>query len=126
MSKGQTSLLSGNGGGSSSFKPLPVTSSTRSAATVTGTAWTKLIGTPKSGRHGVLVWNSSPTLQLVGKIVGVGASAPGDSALTDGDFALAPRQSVLLELSDGFDLYGINDSGASTVLTAVCTEVARS
>lgn len=126
MSKGQTSLLSGASGGSTTLRPSPFVASTRSATTITGSAWTKLVATPRAGRAAVFVWNASATFQLVGKMVAVGASAPTGSSVADGDFALAPRQSVLLELGDGFDLFALNDSGAGTGSTAVCNEVARS
>jgi hypothetical protein len=125
MSKGQTSMLSG-GSASGTFRALPVTSVTRSSASVTGSGWTKVIASPRSGRAGVLVWNASASLQAVGKIVAANATAPSGGILTDGDFALAPRQSVLLELGPQFDLYAINESGATTTSTVVCTEVVRS
>ena len=125
MSKGATTVQSGASTSASIKRFVPFASSTRTQANLSGTAWTKLIATPRAGRDSAWVWNSSATLQMVCKMVAVGGSAPTGSTLTDGDFAMSPRQSVQLDLGDGLDLYGINDSGAATASVAVCNEVMR-
>lgn len=121
MSKGVTMAASGGGGDGG-----PVRSSSRQSAVVTGTGWTKVVDHPSTGRAGLWVWNSSNAFQTACLWLPVGSPTPAGADLTHGNLVLATRQSVFLDLGDGFDFFSMHDAGPALVATVVTTEVSRS
>jgi hypothetical protein len=101
----------------------PIKNLTRtSTATVAGDAASLLVTTPKSGRTGVQITNTSDIYRVFIRLVAKGASAPTVSDETT-DYTIAPGVTALLPLGDSVDVYAQNDSGASTAITVNVTEI---
>lgn len=77
-------------------------------------AWGLITPATPGDRDGVWIHNRSQTLYLHVKAVGSSDSAPSGTTASDGDFQVAPMETIWFPISQHIALYGLHAAAGST------------